>query len=73
MKKSKEQIELENCNSLSYFAEHYLLIKNSDGTERKPNDSEIEMLKLIEQAQKEGGSLKLIQLRNKTKWIIVKD
>lgn len=66
--------ELQKCKeSFVYFAKKYIKIKMPDGSERKLNDVELEMLKLLEAAQKEGGQLKHIWMRGKYHWIIVKD
>jgi hypothetical protein len=61
------------CQSLTYFAENYLPIKDKDSNERKLNDASMEMLKMIEEAHKKECSLKLMWMRNKYVWMMVKD
>ena len=59
--------------SLTYFAENYLRFKDKDGNEHKLDDSAMEMLKMIEEAQKQGCSLRRVWMRTKYKWMMVKD
>ena len=60
------------CQSLTYFADNYLRIKDKDGNERKLYDASMEMLKMIEEAQKQGGHLRRVWMRTGYKWMIVK-
>ena len=59
--------------SLTYFAENYLRFKDKDGNEHKLDDAAMEMLKMIEEAQKQGCSLRRVWMRTKYKWVMVKD
>ena len=70
---NKEAEQIMRCNSLIIFAENYLRIKDKDGNERKLDDTSMEMLKLFEEAQKQGRTLKRVWMRKKYKWMMVKD
>lgn len=43
--------EQEKCKSFAYFFEHYIVIKNPDGSERRPNEFEIASAKLLEEGR----------------------
>lgn len=63
LKEQELKIEIEKCKSISYFYENYVTIKEGNKT-RKPNQEEIDLIKLIEKAQQEG---KQITYYNKTR------
>ncbi len=54
------------------YVKKYVLIKDDKGNAQSVDNATIEFIRLVDQARKEGGTIRQVWMRTRYQWIIIK-